>query len=41
MRRRTYLWTTAILIHRDFQLQKLISPHLNDVADPKLDLFSG
>jgi hypothetical protein len=36
----TNLWATAILIHWDLQLQRLIPPHLNDIADPKFDLFS-
>jgi hypothetical protein len=35
----THLWTIAILIHGDLQLQLLISSHLDDVADLTLDLF--
>jgi hypothetical protein len=36
----TYLWGTAILVHGDLQLQRLIPSHLNDVADLVLDFFS-
>jgi hypothetical protein len=36
----THLWTTAILVHGNFQLQRLIPPHLNDVVDSELDFFS-
>jgi hypothetical protein len=35
----THLWTIAVLIHGDFQLQLLISPHLDDVADSMLNLL--
>jgi hypothetical protein len=35
----THLWAIAILVHGDLQLQLLISPHLDDVADSMLDLF--
>jgi hypothetical protein len=35
----THLWTIAILIHGDLQLQLLISSHLDDVVDSVLDLL--
>jgi hypothetical protein len=34
-----YLWAIAILVHGDFQLHLLISPHLDDVADSMLNLL--
>jgi hypothetical protein len=36
----THLWTIAILVHRDFYLQRFIPSHLDDVADSKLDFLS-
>jgi hypothetical protein len=35
----THLWTIAILIHWDLQLQLFISPDLDDVVDPMLNLL--
>jgi hypothetical protein len=35
----THLWTVVILKHWDFQLQLFISPDLDDVADPMLNLL--
>jgi hypothetical protein len=35
----THLWTIAVLVHGDLQLQLLILPHLDDVADSMLDLL--
>jgi hypothetical protein len=37
--RDTHLWTTAILVHEDLQLQRLILSHLDDVADSKIDFL--
>jgi hypothetical protein len=36
----THLWATAVLVHGDPQLQRLVPSHLNDVADSMLDFFS-
>jgi hypothetical protein len=38
--RETHLWTAAVLVHGDLQLQRLIPPHLNDVADSAFDFLS-
>jgi hypothetical protein len=35
----TYLWTIAVLVHGDLQLQLLVSPHFDDVADSTLNLL--
>jgi hypothetical protein len=34
-----HLWTIAVLVHRDLQLQLLISPNFDDVADSTLNLL--
>jgi hypothetical protein len=35
----THLWTIAVLVYGDLQLQLLISPHFDDVVDSTLNLL--
>jgi hypothetical protein len=35
----THLWTVAVLIHWDLQLQLFVSPNFDDVADSMLNLL--
>jgi hypothetical protein len=35
----THLWTIAVLVHGDLQLQLFISPNFEDVADSTLNLL--
>jgi hypothetical protein len=35
----THLWTIVVLVHRNLQLQLLISPNFDDVADSMLNLL--